>query len=363
MYGADLIGRLSGDFAVLFTERRDDADQIASRAMDRIHELGLRAVPPTFTVWYAYFSGTFPDLTRAIDIVVSNRQTITDEHCADLYRSFFGIEVEQAAVRSAGDQLLMSIESVMASLAAAGNDATRYGAVLEDATGKLSIAATLEQIRSMIGGVAAETARMVQKNQALQSELRANAAQIETMRRDLEVVRKESLTDALTGIGNRKRFDDSMRELAGKAMNNGAPLCLMLVDIDHFKSFNDNHGHTAGDQVLKLVGRILAESVRTWDVAARYGGEEFGVLMPDTVLNEAVGVAERVRMTIAARKIVKRTTGESMGNITMSVGIARYRPGEPLTTFIQRADAALYQAKSAGRNRVDIDREDAAQMG
>ncbi len=343
---------------MLFTERRDDAERLSTQTVAKLKELGLAPTPQAYTVWYAYHSGAFPDLTRAIDILISNRQSITDERCAELFRGFFGIEAEQQAVRSAGDKLLSSLESVLASLTIAGADALRYGDVLADASGKLSIAATLEQLKALVKGVAAETAAMAEKNRTLQSKLSENATEIETMRRDLETVRKESLTDALTGIANRKRFDDFIRDSAGQAMNSGKPMCLVMIDIDHFKKFNDTHGHVAGDQVLKLVGRILGDSVRPTDLPARYGGEEFAVVMPATSVTECVNVAERIRTTIASRKIVKRTTGESMGTITLSLGVARYRPGESLAGLIQRADAALYKAKTGGRNRVETAKDE-----
>lgn len=345
---------------MLFTERRDEAQRLSASALARIGDLGLAPTPQAYTVWYAYHSGAFPDLKRAIDILISNKQEITDERCMDLFRTYFGLETEQVAVRAAGDKMLTSLQAVLASLTTAGADALRYGDVLADATGKLNIAATLEQLRDLVKGVAAETAQMAERNMALQSQLSENASQIETMRRDLETVRKESLTDALTGIANRKGFDDFIRDTAGQAMNNGRPLCLVMIDIDHFKKFNDTHGHIAGDQVLKLVGRILGDAVRTTDLPARYGGEEFALVMPSTSVPECVAVAERIRSTIATRKIVKRTTGESMGTITLSLGVARYRPGEALSSLIQRADAALYKAKTGGRNRVETDKDDAA---
>lgn len=346
--------------ALLFSARKEDAQRISALTLEKLGELGLAPTPQAYMVWYAYLSGTFPDLNRAVDILVSNRQSITDERCAELYRTFFSAEAEQAAVRSAGDKLLSSLESVIGSLKMAGADASRYGAVLETASGKLGIAATLAQLHDLVRSVAAETAQMAEKNRALQSELTENAAQIELMRRDLDNVRKESLTDALTGIANRKRFDDFLQDAAGQAMNNGRPLCLVMIDIDHFKTFNDLHGHIAGDQVLKLVARTLCDAVRTTDLPARYGGEEFVVVMPATSLSECVHVAERIRTTLAGRKIVKRTTGESMGNITLSIGVARYRPGDSLPALVQRADAALYRAKSKGRNRVETDKEEAA---
>ena len=136
------------------------------------------------------------------------------------------------------------------------------------------------------------------------------------------------------------------------AMESGDSLCLLMLDIDYFKKFNDNYGHQTGDKVLKLLALVLTESIKTHDVAARYGGEEFAVVLPGSGLDDALAVGELIRDRIAKKNIVNRTTGKKLGGITLSVGAATYVPGEALADFIERADIALYTAKQTGRNRV-----------
>ena len=132
---------------------------------------------------------------------------------------------------------------------------------------------------------------------------------------------------------------------------------MLLGDIDHFKKFNDTYGHQVGDQVLKLVGMILKDSSKDGAIAARYGGEEFAIIVPNAGMVTAESLAETVRTTVASKRIRKRSTGEDFGNITMSIGIALFKPGEPIADLIQRADESLYFAKNAGRNRVATERE------
>jgi diguanylate cyclase len=165
-------------------------------------------------------------------------------------------------------------------------------------------------------------------------------------------VRREAVTDALTGIGNRKFFEERMREGAREAMETGEPLALLFMDIDHFKRFNDTFGHQLGDQVLRLVAKTLVESVKGRDTTARYGGEEFAIMLPQTRLVDALRLAEQIRNTMMRRKIVSKNSGEDFGTITLSIGVSAYRPGEALGDMVRRADAALYYAKRNGRNRV-----------
>jgi diguanylate cyclase len=136
------------------------------------------------------------------------------------------------------------------------------------------------------------------------------------------------------------------------AMEVGENLCLVMIDIDHFKRFNDTYGHPMGDQVLRLVARVIADNVKGRDTPARYGGEEFAVILPNTSLADAATVAEQLRRAVSKRRVTRRDTMQDLGSVTMSLGVSQFRPGEQLQHFIDRADAALYQAKRAGRDRV-----------
>ena len=125
-----------------------------------------------------------------------------------------------------------------------------------------------------------------------------------------------------------------------------------MIDIDHFKQFNDTHGHVLGDQILRLVARTITRLVREEDIPARYGGEEFTVVLPGATLDKAVEIADTIRLNVASKNAVNRRTGAVLGTITLSAGVAQYRPGESLTSLIIRADEVMYLAKQRGRNRV-----------
>jgi diguanylate cyclase len=131
----------------------------------------------------------------------------------------------------------------------------------------------------------------------------------------------------------------------------------MLTDIDYFKKFNDSYGHLTGDQVLRLVAIAVKQNVKGQDVAARYGGEEFAIVLPQTRLDDAMVLADQIRQTMRRRRIVRKETRDDFGTITLSIGAACYRPGEPLAEIVRRADAALYFAKNNGRNRAASETE------
>ena len=156
-----------------------------------------------------------------------------------------------------------------------------------------------------------------------------------------------ALTDVLTGVGNRRKLDQSLDVEIARATRGGQPLSALMADIDHFKRVNDVHGHAAGDQVLADFGALLRSQTRPTDIVARFGGEEFVVLMPQTALARGAEVAERIRKVLAGQAIAPLPEP-----VTSSFGVAEFVPGEEAGAFLKRVDAALYRAKDAGRNTV-----------
>jgi diguanylate cyclase len=189
------------------------------------------------------------------------------------------------------------------------------------------------------------------RTRTLESELQKSSDQVSELRGRLADVAKETMTDPLTGIANRKAFDAAM-ETALLALAEGDNVSLLMCDIDHFKKFNDSWGHQTGDQVLRLVANCLSDNVKGRDTAARYGGEEFGVLLRGANLAAASHIAGQIRLGVQGHKLVKKSTGDVLGTITISIGVAQFRPGDSAESVIRRADACLYGAKQNGRNMV-----------
>jgi diguanylate cyclase len=198
---------------------------------------------------------------------------------------------------------------------------------------------------------------MEQRSKLLEGELQASSQQVSELRGKLDDVRKESMTDPLTQIANRKAFDEAVKS-AVNGVADGETVSLLICDIDHFKKFNDSWGHQTGDQVLRLVASCLSENTKGRDTAARYGGEEFAVLLRGTGLEDASHVAEQIRSTVETKKLIKKSTGDVLGTITISIGVAQFGKGECIDAVVRRADACLYGAKHHGRNLV-INQNDA----
>jgi diguanylate cyclase len=335
-----------------------EAARAKAFAETAIRCMNANDVPPTpenYAVWYGYVSGLMPELKRTIDILLSNRQSFTPEVCADLHGRFFDANAQMGLLEDTGGKLRHAVEEVVKSLGAAAGDATSFGKALDKFSTAIDRSEGTDKVRGLISGLIGETQRMAERNRTLEERLSRSASEVEELRQNLETVRREALTDPLTGIPNRKHFDTRLREAARDAMEAGEPLSLLLADIDHFKRFNDTYGHPVGDQVLRLVARTLTDSVKGRDTPTRYGGEEFAIILPQTTLSDAAVVAEQIRSTMMRRKLVGKDSRDNYGTVTLSLGAAQYRPGETLGDLVRRADAALYHAKRTGRNRVAIE--------
>ncbi|HEY4164836.1 MAG TPA: GGDEF domain-containing protein [Dongiaceae bacterium] len=337
-----------------FTEDLQDAKRLADVACA---EMVRHAVPPTpanFCVWYSYARKTLAGLNREIDTRIAEKKGFSWQANQELFEKYFGTETETATLRQAGSELTATMGHVLSRLDKAGAEASAFGETLALAGGSLAKIAVPETsgVHAVVRRLSGATREMVSKSRDLEAELRESTDQIRALQDRLEKARLEALTDGLTGIGNRRCFDLALAEHGARAMTGEAVLCLILIDIDHFKRFNDVYGHRIGDQVLKVVGMKLKEIARPEDTPARYGGEEFALLTLNTTFKSAMERADSLRNALASNVLRNKQTGDVYGQVTASMGVSCFRPTDSLESFVHRADAALYQAKREGRNRV-----------
>ena len=331
---------------------QDQAKEYSTLTLERIKRENLPATPDIYKLWYVYYSGQSPEVSRAIDILVSNKQDIDEDRCLELYHKFLSEERNQERVKKAGDDVQNTIQDVSAAVKDVKTATFAYSGKLGDISAEMENVEDANTLKSIMTRMVTDTKEMLHHNQKLEKRLDESSMVLEELRRDLENVRREALTDGLTGLSNRKAFDAEIARVAAEADETGGRFSLLMVDIDHFKSFNDNFGHQIGDQVLRLVARTLTDGVKGRDVAARYGGEEFAIVLPETPLKAAVTVGNALRRAVASKDVVNRNSGDKLGSITMSVGAAEYAGNEDVSELIARADAALYTAKHNGRNQV-----------
>lgn len=335
-------------------ERNEEAQStyaVGQRALNEINARDLPVTPRNFEFWYTYLSGVSAGLSGTVDALMAEGANVDQVRIDSLYASYILRSDLREKIDAVGSRVGEEIEAMMTAIDLAVRQTAVYGTTLHDesvrfASGLSSLGA-LDVIQTLLRS----TIEMETKNKALELRLRASRSEISRLKNDLETVRADSLSDPLTGLGNRKHFDLAIRDALATAASSCIPLCVLVGDVDHFKKINDKFGHSIGDEALRHVAHSLRDSVRNEDIVCRYGGEEFAVVLPNATLEIGMAVAERIRQTIAARRLVRRATGEKLDKLTISLGVAIFRSGDTATSLYDRADRCLYAAKHRGRDR------------
>src|SRR5687767_11769043 len=324
----------------------------AEIAFGQLKALRQAATPRNYEIWYLYATGYNPSLNQTINETLARNGTLTDEDLEKVYADFISPTRITDKIDTVGSRVVDEINQVMAMMDAAVGTATNYTESLNNVTSKLGNAKDREGLRAIDESLVQTANEMRKDNSNLEERLNASKMEINQLQVNLETVRTESLTDPLTGLANRKQFDDRLTQALADSAERSEPLSLIMTDIDHFKTFNDSWGHLTGDQVLRLVAMSVKQNVKGQDIAARYGGEEFAVILPNTVLRSGLTVADHIRRAVMSKELMKRSTGQNLGRVTISLGVATARKGDTMQSLIARADACLYAAKRTARNRV-----------
>ncbi len=321
-------------------------------ALGQIKALRQAATPRNYEIWYSYATGYQPSLNQKINETLQTTGTLSDADLEQIYETYLSPTRLTERIDKVGNQVMGEIEQVMAMIDAAAGSANTYTETLTDMSEKLGNSKDREGLRTIVESLVQTAKDMEASNQKLEERLNASKQEIDQLQENLEVVRTESLTDPLTQLANRKFFDTTIEQAIEDAREKNEPLSLLMTDIDHFKNFNDSFGHLTGDQVLRLVAMSVKQNVKGQDTAARYGGEEFAVVLPNTVLRSAITVADHIRRAVMTKELMKRSTGEHLGRVTISIGVATWHKNDTIQSLIERTDTCLYAAKRHGRNRV-----------
>jgi diguanylate cyclase len=326
-----------------------DAD-IFERIRALLDEGAIAASPSNYDFLYRYVTAADPQLVVAVDALRKGGTRLNAQSIRLVQRDLYGTgRGEIGRVLEVTEEQLSRMNHYIEQSDA---DARGFATRLDAGRSGLHEPGSAERQSSMFAEMIEATNAMLATTERLQSELAASSQEIEILRRDLEIARVESRSDALTGLSNRKACCDYLDAQIERAGTEGKPLSLIFLDIDFFKKFNDNFGHRMGDEVLRLVGQSLGHFFHGRGFVARWGGEEFVIVLPDHHAPEAATLAERFRAHIGTRTIRARGSGQEVGRITLSLGVSGLKRGDNAQQIIDRADTALYDAKADGRDRV-----------
>ncbi|MDA8151091.1 MAG: GGDEF domain-containing protein [Nitrospiraceae bacterium] len=342
-----------------YPESKISSAEIFRLVLQRMTELGFSFTPIHYAVVYEYVSGINPGLSDALDTLVKSGILPSDKDVENLFLRYVAPEYV-LPLNDHRDSLTKEIQELLEKLSHSTLSTTHEAERVQK--GMESYGASLQKngmdepkLKALIEAVLRDTHSIKESSASLSHDLSESQKKIEILQRELRTARAEALIDPLTELLNRRGLNARMEELLSDGRHTGKEMAVLMLDIDHFKTINDTHGHMVGDKAIVAVSRILKMCVRSpGDLAARVGGEEFALLLPGASSDEGFGVAEKIRKAVEKIEITNVTKRQKMGVMTISIGVDGARFGPDWNAMMERADKALYTSKALGRNKTTV---------
>ncbi|MDO6513130.1 GGDEF domain-containing protein [Neptuniibacter sp. 2_MG-2023] len=336
-----------------FAENNNQAAEYLRQAIPLMVKHNIPPNPLNYALWYTYVSDRLPELNVQLDKTLTTYGTCPTMLSEQLFREHM-IKDEINGAEDIQASLISLINNLYEDAGHTAEKTANFNTVLEESL------VTLQQqedgeaslpLDSIIHALSTHTKSIGDTARLFQERMYAAQIEIQALKEELNKTRQDARVDPLTNLFNRRVFDSELAQLVSNT-NHNLISSFILVDIDHFKNFNDTYGHLMGDKVLQYVGKLLKDVCPEPMLPVRYGGEEFAVLMPGVDIDSASEIAEKVREKIQAIRIKQKKSGEIISSITASFGVSQFKHGETAEQLIDRTDKALYKAKDSGRNQV-----------
>jgi diguanylate cyclase len=339
-----------------FNDSPKTVAEIAKNVLLNTAKKSIPLTPENYHVWFEYFLGSNQELKASIDELIVSDNSFSQEINERLYNEYLKGD-KREILQEVHKETHKIFQNIFQTTLSTSDLTSNYSAKMEEYSNKLDAANDLTQIQHFMVDIIKDTNNIAESSRQLNQQLEEATSQITNLSKQLEETEREVLLDALTGLNNRKAFDRKIKEFYEKYKKKKAFFSVIMLDIDFFKKFNDQYGHQIGDEVLSIVGSNLRRSLKGKDFPARYGGEEFIILLQDTLLDNACVVADQIRKEISKKRLKIKKTGQTIGNITVSIGVSEICERDTTLTVVGRADDALYLAKDSGRNNVKSEKD------
>jgi diguanylate cyclase len=337
-----------------FPETREHAGEIFRLAVGFLAKYQIVINPVSFSLAYLYVTGENSLLIQQLDELLEKEGGWQEADVGELFRHHV-CNCDEAVLRDLREELMDIVAHTLGTMIDLTGKTSVTNKNIKTHIETLAASSKIESVMKAVSSIISETRALVTETNQFETQLLSSTEEVEKLKQELSYARQEAVLDPLTGVMNRRGFDQRLFSMINEIDHRDTVnFCLMLMDIDKFKDINDHHGHLLGDKVLRAVAELLNRHTKGKDACARFGGDEFAVLLPDIGSNNARNLAEYIRSTIEKIVLKRPNSGSVVGGISVSIGVAAYRLGETGEALLHRCDQALYRSKSLGRNRVTL---------
>jgi diguanylate cyclase len=313
--------------------------------------------PENYKVWFEYNIGGNEALEEDIREKTLRGARLNEQLTEYLYNQYFGDPDRKRIISLAVSHTTKILKDIIDHVLISNAHTTEYNGKLKQYAMNLSDVTDLKEVQGIIKNIINDTKKAEESNRDLQNKLKKITHETENLKKEIVQKEKDLLKDPLTGLYNRRALQRKSKELCADFRANGSLFSAIMIDINKFKQFNDEYGHMIGDEALQIVSTTLEENTKGKDFVGRYGGDEFIVLLPMTPLYSALILAENLRRAVAEKKLKYKSTGKTLAQITISLGVSQIHPEDTIESILARADSALLSAKSTPCASVKSERD------
>lgn len=333
------------------TDDLNQAITLLKQTLPEMKERNIATTPSNYAIWYEYVTGDNEKLISAIKALDTQKTIFTPEVLDKLYNEYIS-DAHEAAVNKLSSSVREVIHDFLDKVYNEGQGLSNYAQTLASFSSQIENVTHLDDIKELIHHLLSETKKREDATQSMQTSLEGMALEMKKLRIEVAKINSETTTDPLTKINNRRAFDVEIEGFITISREDPKPLCLIMVDIDHFKKFNEKFSHSVGDKVLRFVASLIKNNIKGSDSVSRYDGDQLAILLPETNFEGALALAEIIRARLAKQTLSDSAEKKELGTITASFGVSTYQYGESSEQLITNAESALRDAKDTGRNKV-----------
>lgn len=323
---------------------------IAQSVIPLMAKYQIAATPSNYSLFFRYLQGEEMDLIASIDTYIKSKIPFSEEILRELKKEFPDPDIAKE-VHKSQRSVSKVLSEMFLKISDFSGESNKLSISIKKNASQLNENSSLEQISVIVTSILQDAEEFEEYNNTFQCEIDEITKELTLLKKEYAEMKSVSRTDQLTQVANRRALDEELQNLLILCdKEEQESLSLLIIDIDHFKNFNDTYGHLTGDKVLKYVAQRIKKMIKGGDIIGRFGGEEFVVLLPNTRMAQATQVASHIINYFSSTNLTG--SQKNLGKITVSIGIAEYKANDSNDSIINRADKALYTAKENGRNQV-----------